>query len=210
MRKITLAAAIAALCAFPALAQDVSTQEQAIIETSLGTITVALDAVHAPRTVANFIRYAKEKHFDGTVIYRVVPGFVLQMGSYDADGKPRSTHAPIPLEADNGLSNLRGTLAMAHGDIPASATAEFFINLADNSAALDHKAGDSANNTGFAVFGHVTSGMDVADKIAATPLGGKGPFADAAPLTPVVIEKISIAAAPPTPPAATQLPPDTQ
>jgi peptidyl-prolyl cis-trans isomerase A (cyclophilin A) len=104
---------------------------QATIETSLGTITVALDAAHAPATVVNFIRYAKEKHFDGTVIYRVVPGFVLQMGSYEADGHPRPTHAGIPLEANNGLSNLRGTLSMARGDDPSSGTAEF--NLADNS-----------------------------------------------------------------------------
>jgi peptidyl-prolyl cis-trans isomerase A (cyclophilin A) len=206
MRKIVLAIAMAALAAMPASAQDASARKQAIIETSLGTITVALDADHAPQTVANFIRYAKEKHFDGTVIYRVVPGFVLQMGSYEADGKPRRTHAPIALEADNGLSNIRGTLAMAHGDNPASATAEFFINLSDNSASLNHEARDSGNTTGFAVFGHVTDSMDVVDKIAAVPLGGVGPFTNAAPMTPVVIETVRIIDVPP--PATTQLPPD--
>ncbi|HEY7976619.1 MAG TPA: peptidylprolyl isomerase [Rhizomicrobium sp.] len=210
MRCLSLAVAVAAFFVSGALAQtapQIAAGPQATIETSLGAITVALDPVHAPLTVANFIRYAKEKHFDGTVIYRVVPGFVLQMGSYEADGKPRRTHAPIPLEANNGLSNVRGTLAMAHGDMPASATAEFFINLSDNSASLNHEAGDTGDTTGFAVFGQVTSGMDVADKIAAVALGGVGPFANAAPVTPVVIEKVTIAEAPQAPSAA--LPADT-
>jgi peptidyl-prolyl cis-trans isomerase A (cyclophilin A) len=208
MRSVLLAASAAAFFVSGAMAQTVpqaSAGPQASIETSLGTITVALDPVHAPLTVANFVRYAKEKHFDGTVIYRVVPGFVLQMGSYEADGSPRPTHTGIPLEANNGLSNLRGTLSMARNDDPASGTAEFFINLADNSASLNHDASDGGNNTGYAVFGDVISGMDVVDKIAAVPLGGVGPFADAAPLTPVVIEKVSIIDAPP---AAAQLPAD--
>ena len=205
MRSMLLAAAVS-LFATGALAQD---QQEAIIQTSLGTISIALDAQHAPQTVANFIRYANEKHFDGTVIYRVVPGFVLQMGSYDANGAPRPTHAGIPLEANNGVSNIRGSVAMARSDDPSSATAEFFISLSDNSASLDHAASDTANTTGYAVFGHVTGGMDVADKIAAVPLGGVGPFAGAAPLVPVVIEKVSVVDAPPTPPAAAELPPDT-
>jgi cyclophilin family peptidyl-prolyl cis-trans isomerase len=172
----------------PALAQDVSAQQQAIIATSLGTITVTLDTSHAPQTVANFIRYAKEKHFDGTVFYRVVPGALIQAGSYDADGKPRGgVHAPIRFEGDNGLKNIRGAIAMAHGDDPNSATSEFFIDIAPLPS-LDHDAG----NAGFAVFGQVTGGMDVVDKIAALPLGGKSPFEGAAPLTPVTIEKVSI------------------
>ena len=163
----------------------------ATIATSLGTITVALDAAHASATVSNFIRYAREKHFDGTVIYRVVPGFVIQMGSYEADGTARPTHDGIPLEANNGQRNTRGSLSMARGDDPSSATAEFFIDLADNPD-LDHAAGDAGNTTGYAVFGHVISGMDVVDKIAAVPLGGKGPFADAAPQTPVVIQSVTV------------------
>lgn len=195
MRSILLAAA-ATCCVSGASAQ---TAPQAMIETSLGAITVALDPAHAPLTVANFIRYAKEKHFDGTVFYRVVPGALIQAGSYDADGKPRAgIHAPIRFEGDNGLKNMRGAIAMAHGDDADSATSEFFIDIAPLPS-LDH----DANNAGFAVFGQVTSGMDVVDKIAALPLGGKGPFAGAAPLTPVVIEKVTIvepvpAAAPPT------------
>ncbi|MBS0274981.1 MAG: peptidylprolyl isomerase [Proteobacteria bacterium] len=179
-----------------ASAQDMPAQKQATIETSLGTITVALDASRAPLTVANFIRYAKEKHFDGTVFYRVVPGALIQAGSYDANGKPRAgVHAPIRFEGDNGLKNVRGAIAMAHGDDANSATSEFFIDIAPLPS-LDH----DANNAGFAVFGQVTGGMDVVDKIAALPLGGKGPFAGAAPVTPVVIEKVTIADLPPAVP----------
>jgi peptidyl-prolyl cis-trans isomerase A (cyclophilin A) len=143
--------------------------------------------------VENFIRYAREGHFDGTAVYRVVPGFVIQAGSIEADGKERGAHAPIALESGNGLGNVRGAVAMARSDEPASATAEFFIDLEDNSAALDPKPGAAPNTTGYAVFGKVIAGMDVVDKIAATPLaGGKGPFPDAAPATPVVIEKVTV------------------
>ncbi len=185
MRGI-LALAAALLFATAANAQ------QAKFETSLGNITVALDAAHAPRAAANFIAYAREGHFDGTVFYRVVPGFVIQMGSTDADGNPRPVHAPIPLESANGLKNLRGTLSMARSDDPGSATAEFFINLSDNPD-LDPTAGADPNTTGYAVFGHVTDGMDVVDKIAASVLhGGKGPFPDAAPAFPVIVTKVTI------------------
>ena len=166
----------------------------ATIETSLGTIIVALDAVHAPATVANFVRYAREGHFDGTVFYRVEPGFVIQAGSYLPDGSFKGgIHAAIPLEANNGLHNLYGAIAMARGDDPASADAEFFIDLADNTGALDPAPGDMANKTGYAVFGVVASGMDVLSAIAAVPLGGKGPFPPTStPATPVVITKVTI------------------
>jgi peptidyl-prolyl cis-trans isomerase A (cyclophilin A) len=167
-----------------------------IVETSLGTITLALDPVHAPATVANFERYVLGKHFDGTMFYRVEPGFVIQAGSYDAAGNYRGgVRAPIPLEANNGLKNERGAVAMARGDDPASADAEFFIDLADN-ANLDQAPGDTANKTGYAVFAHVVSGMDVADKIAGVATGGKGPFpANVTPAEPVTIEKVTIAGA---------------
>ena len=190
MRRILLGLVAAISLAAAANAQ--TTGPQATIQTSMGTITVALDAQHAPLTVANFVRYANEKHFDGTVIYRVVPGFVLQMGSYEADGNRRPVHDGVPLEANNGLSNIRGSVAMARSDAPGSGTAEFFISLSDNSASLDHQASDTGNTTGYAVFGHVVGGMDVVDKIAATPLGGTGPFPDAAPLVPVTIESVTV------------------
>jgi cyclophilin family peptidyl-prolyl cis-trans isomerase len=167
------------------------------IETSLGTITVALDAARAPASVANFIAYARAGHFDGTVIYRVVPDFVIQAGSYEADGTARPTRGPIPLESANGLKNLRGTLSMARNDDPASATAEFFINLSDNPP-LDPTPGAAPNTTGYAVFAKVVDGMDVVDRIAASVLhGGKGPFPDAAPAFPVTIQKVTIIAAAP-------------
>lgn len=162
------------------------------IQTSLGTITIALDSAHAPATVANFIAYAKEGHFDGTAIYRVVPGFVIQMGSFDANGKGRPVHAPIPLETSAGLKNVRGSVAMGRQVAPQSATADFFINLDDNGS-LDPDPAAPPNTTGYAVFGKVTGGMDVVDKIAGLPLhGGKGPFPDAAPATPVTVEKVTI------------------
>lgn len=168
-------------------------QETAVIQTSLGTITIALDRAHAPASVDNFLRYTREAHFDGTVIYRVEPGFVLQMGSFDAKGAERPVHEPIALESGNGLSNSRGSVAMARSDEPVSATAEFFIDLADNKR-LDAHAGAPAGTTGYAVFGKVVSGMDVVDKIAATPLGGQGgPFPPTStPITPVTVEKITV------------------
>lgn len=185
MRAFWIAAFALLLSASACAAQQVQ------FDTSLGKITVALDAAHAPLAVANFLGYAREGHFDGTVVYRVEPGFVIQMGSYEADGTQRPVHAPIALESANGLKNLRGTLSMARADDPASATAEFFINLSDNPD-LDPKQGEAPNTTGYAVFGKVVSGMDVVDRIAASVLGGKGPFPNAAPAFPVVIQKATV------------------
>lgn len=194
---LMLAAAILLIAARGAAAQE------ATIETSYGTITVTLDAAHAPQTVANFVAYAREGHFDGTVVYRVVPGFVIQAGSTEASGGSRPVHAPIALETASGLKNLRGTIAMARSSDPTSATAEFFINLSDNPD-LDPHPGEAPNTSGYAVFGTV-SGMDVVDRIATVPTGGTtGPFPpDASPAMPVTIIKVTIvdAAAPSTPPA---------
>src|SRR5215469_8267259 len=161
-----------------------------LMETTSGNITIALDDAHAPKTVQNFLRYVTEHHFDGTVVYRVEPGFVIQAGSYEADGRYRGVHDPIPLEANNGLKNLRGTIAMARTD-PDTATAEFFINLADNHS-LDRHADDPGNSTGYAVFGRVIAGMEVVDRIAATPVGGVGPFPSQAPIKPITILRISV------------------
>ena len=177
------------------LAMPVSAQTsgaKAVIETSMGNMVIELDPEHTPVTVANFLRYAREGHFDGTVFYRVAPGFVVQAGSYDAEGKPRAGHDPIPLETANALSNTRGTIAMARADEPNSAAAEFFINLADNTG-LDHQPDDHDNKTGYAVFGRVVEGLDVLDRIASVPLmGGIGPFPDAAPAMPVTIVKVTV------------------
>jgi cyclophilin family peptidyl-prolyl cis-trans isomerase len=184
MRRTLLLATAFALFAFSANATEVR------FDTSLGSFSVTLDAAHAPKTVANFLRYVNEKHFDGTAVYRVVPGFVIQMGSYDAQGGARETHAPVVLESANGLKNLRGTLSMARSSDPNSGTAEFFVNLSDNDS-LDPDAGAPPNQTGYAVFGKVVEGMAVVDRIAQVQLGGgHGPFPpDASPAIPVTITK---------------------
>lgn len=195
-----LAGALVFAFASQAGAQTASSPD-VLIHTSLGDITVALDPTHAPKTVDNFLRYVSEGHYDGTLVYRVVPGFVIQAGSYDSPTHTRPVHDPIPLEAGNGLKNVRGTIAMARQTDPDSATAEFFINLADNTG-LDRQDGDAEGTTGYAVFGHVISGMDVVDRIAAVPLGSGGPMPGAFPVQPVTIEKVTAAAAPlsPSPP----------
>jgi len=174
---------------------------QAKVETSLGNFTISLDRINAPKAVANFIAYARAHHYDGTIVYRIEPGFVIQMGSFEPGGGSRPVGAPVPLETANGLHNVRGTVALARQSDPNSATAEFFVNLADNPD-LDAKAGAPPNTTGYTVFGRVSDGMDVVDKIAAVPLGGQGPFPPrATPLAPVLIRKVTITEQPsPNPP----------
>lgn len=201
MRFLTVfaAAVLCTLSVVPATAQP-----EARIETSMGTIVVLLDNEKAPKTVANFIRYAKAGHFNGTVFYRIVPGFVIQAGSMGADGKWRPLNKPIPLETATGLSNKRGTIAMARDAKPATAQAEFFINLADtNALGLDAKPTDAPNTTGYAAFGMVTEGMEVVDAISKVELGGgKGGFPDAYPKKAIIIKKVTIGEAvpPPEPP----------
>ena len=176
------------------------------LQTSMGQIVLELNRERAPLTVANFLRYVTEGHFNNTVIYRVVPRFVIQGGSIGANGNGKPVHEPIPLEANNGLSNLRGTITMARASEPASATAEFFINLVDNTG-LNQEAGDTENRTGYAVFGRVVSGMETVDLITQLPLGGGyGPFPANAPLIPAIIRSATIldpSGAPPPTPAQT-------
>ena len=160
------------------------------MQTSMCDIALQLDQQHAPQTVANFLRYTKEKHFDGTLIYRVMANVLIQGGSWDGPGHARGVHKPIPLEADNGLKNLRGTIAMARGE-PNSATAEFFINIIDDPG-LDHQAADTANTTGFTVFGSVIAGMDVVDRIGKVPTGDNGPMKGQAPVDPITVLKVQV------------------
>ena len=180
------------------------------LQTSMGQIVLELNRERAPLTVANFLRYVTEGHFNNTVIYRVVPRFVIQGGSVGANGNGKPVHEPIPLEANNGLSNLRGTITMARSSEPASATAEFFINLVDNTG-LNQEAGDTENRTGYAVFGRVVSGMETVDLITQLPLGGGyGPFPANAPLIPAIIRSATIldaSGAPAPMPAPAQAPP---
>ena len=151
-------------------------------ETSLGDFVIALDADKAPVTVANFLQYVDDGHFDGTVFHRVIPGFVIQGGGMTADMNQKPTRKPIENEATNGLKNLRGTLSMARTNDVNSATSQFFVNLADN-AFLDHQG---PRNFGYAVFGKVVEGMDVIDAIAAVKTGRKRGHDDV-PLEPVVV-----------------------
>jgi cyclophilin family peptidyl-prolyl cis-trans isomerase len=153
-------------------------------ETTLGDFTVELFDKEAPRTVANFLKYVEDQFFDGTIFHRVVPGFVIQGGGMEPGPTQKPTRPPIQNEATNGLENLRGTLSMARTNDIHSATSQFFVNLADNDF-LDHRPG----NYGYAVFGRVTEGMDVIDKIAAVATGRRRGFDDC-PLEDVVIRSV--------------------
>jgi cyclophilin family peptidyl-prolyl cis-trans isomerase len=150
-------------------------------ETTLGSFTIELFEKDAPISSKNFLDYVDSGHFDGTVFHRVIPGFVIQGGGLTGDMRQKATQAPIRNEAGNGLKNRRGTLSMARTSDPHSATAQFFVNLVDN-VSLDPGRGGA----GYAVFGHVTEGMDVVDKIAAVKTGNKGGHQDV-PVTPVEV-----------------------
>jgi peptidyl-prolyl cis-trans isomerase B (cyclophilin B) len=151
-----------------------------------GVITLELDAEKAPKSTANFLAYVNKGHYNNTVFHRVIPGFMVQGGGFEPGMKQKGTDAPIDNEANNGLKNNNYTVAMARTNDPHSATAQFFINVADN-AFLNHTA-ISAQGWGYAVFGKVISGSDVVDKIKAVKTGRKG-FHDDVPVEDVVIEK---------------------
>lgn len=161
----------------------------AVISTSAGDITVELFKDKAPVSVANFLRYVSEGFYAETIFHRVKAGYVIQGGGYTTDMVERTTHPPILNEATNGLRNTRGTLSMARTRALRSATSQFYINLANNSE-LDHR-GYSPEDFGYAVFGRVLSGMDVVDKIAASPTGTVDGHEDV-PLTPIVIKGVTV------------------
>jgi len=160
---------------------------QVEMKTSLGTITLELNRTKAPITVKNFLQYVEDKHFDGTIFHRVMKTFMIQGGGFDADKKRKSLRDPIKLESQNGLSNFRGTIAMARTGIPDSATAQFFINVVDNGYRLDYQPG---RLDGYAVFGKVTQGMDVVDKIRDTPIAPQGGAFANCPVKNVIIESV--------------------
>jgi peptidyl-prolyl cis-trans isomerase B (cyclophilin B) len=156
-----------------------------VIDTSLGKIKVELNEEKAPVTVKNFLAYVDAKFYDGTLFHRVIPRFMIQGGGFEPGLKEKTTKDPIKNEAANGLSNERGTIAMARTPDPDSATAQFFINVADNKRSLDK----TDDNPGYAVFGKVIEGMDVADKIVAVDSKTSG-MHDHVPLEDVVINSI--------------------
>lgn len=171
------------------LGTSLSVQAQKVkLATSVGDIVIDLDGEKAPKSVENFIQYVKAGHYNGTVFHRVIPNFMIQGGGMTADMTEKPTRPPIPLESKNGLSNVRGSVAMARTNDPASATAQFFINVQDNER-LNATGAREAN--GYAVFGKVISGMDVVDKIRAVPTGSKGMFGDV-PTSPVTIIKATL------------------
>lgn len=158
-----------------------------LLKTSLGDITLELDADKAPITVANFIHYIKSGQYDGAIFHRVIPGFMIQGGGFDSAMHEKPTQAPIQNEAKNGLKNAAYTIAMARTGKPHSATAQFFINVADNRP-LDYPSRDG---WGYAVFGKVVQGVDTVERIAQVRTGRRGMF-DNVPLTPVVIESATL------------------
>jgi peptidyl-prolyl cis-trans isomerase A (cyclophilin A)/peptidyl-prolyl cis-trans isomerase B (cyclophilin B) len=162
---------------------------RAKIVTSKGDITVELFADKAPKTVENFLQYARDGHYDRLIFHRVVGGFVVQGGGYNQYYAERPTRAPVPYEGDNGLPNLRTTLSMARTMDPNSAASQFFINLRDNDQ-LDHFVNDLGPRYGYAVFGRVIEGMEVVDAIGAAATGPGGPFEAEVPAQPIIIVRV--------------------
>ncbi|ODU48390.1 peptidylprolyl isomerase [uncultured Aquimonas sp.] len=176
----------------PAAEQPAAPAPRVALTTNLGRIVIELDPVKAPKSAENFLQYVRDGFYAGTVFHRVIPGFMAQGGGFTADLQLKPTRAAIPNEANNGLSNLRGTVAMARTNDPHSATAQFFINVVDNQR-LDFVS-EQDGLWGYAVFGKVVEGMEVVDKIIAIPTGGQGPLPSAVPMEPVVIESAELLA----------------
>jgi cyclophilin family peptidyl-prolyl cis-trans isomerase len=191
IRRLTV---ITLALVFAASSEGVAMEEKkvnpsVIFETSLGNITVELSQDKAPKTVANFLEYVKTGYFKGTIFHRVIKGFMVQGGGLTADMKGKPTQSPVENEATNGLKNTRGTIAMARTAEIHSATSQFFINTVDNSF-LDHRS-KSPDKFGYCVFGKVTSGMDVVDKIEGAQTETKGMYQNV-PTKPVVISDVRL------------------
>jgi len=186
MRKFWLILSLACM-GTSALAENVLVK----METSKGDIYLKLFKDKAPKSVENFLSYANEGFYDGTIFHRVISTFMIQGGGFDENLQRKETKAPITNEANNGLKNLRGTIAMARLPDPHSATAQFFINVQDN-AALNYTGDQNTNTWGYAVFGKVVKGMDVVDDIRFVPTAGKMPFRKDVPVENVVIQSVKV------------------
>jgi peptidyl-prolyl cis-trans isomerase A (cyclophilin A) len=189
----------------PPAAAAATPPPQVLLRTSQGEITLELYPDKAPKSVANFLQYVRDGFYDGTLLHRAIPGYLVQGGLYTRDLQPRRTRPAVASEADNGLSNLRGTVAVARGADPNSGTAQFFFNLVDNRR-LDFVGNQSGLTWGYAVFGKVTKGMDVVDKIAALPTRALGPFAGDVPDPLVLIESAHVIGEEALPAASTSTP----
>jgi peptidyl-prolyl cis-trans isomerase A (cyclophilin A) len=190
MRKVLIALLMALSWGFATAADEVPAHPYVEMITTEGRILLELDGREAPLTVAHFLELVDSGFYDGTIFHRVIPGFMAQGGGYTPDFKLKETDATIPNESGNGLSNLRGTIAMARTDDPHSANAQFFINVVDNGR-LDPQKKGRDGRWGYTVFGQVIEGMDVVDKIVSGKTGAQGPFQSDVPLVPVVIKKMS-------------------
>lgn len=198
---------LAAQTAKPAAPAAAMPSPQVLLHTSQGDITLELYPDKAPKSVANFLQYVRDGFYDGTLLHRVIPGYLVQGGLYTRDLQPKRTRPAVASEADNGLSNLRGTVAVARGGDPNSGTAQFFFNLVDNRR-LDYVGNQPGLTWGYTVFGKIIKGMDVVDKIAALPTRAIGPFAGDVPNPLVLIESARvIGEAAPTPAASSATPP---
>ncbi|WP_370681798.1 peptidylprolyl isomerase [Comamonas sp. GB3 AK4-5] len=184
---LTLAASALAASIFAAPAWAQSGPPRVKLTTSMGDIVLELNPSAAPKTVENFLLYVNDKHYDGTVFHRVMDGFMIQGGGFTADLQQKPTRAPIPLEAKNGLKNDKYTIAMARTGNPNSATAQFFINVANN----DSLNAPKPDGYGYAVFGKVVEGMETVDKIRTVPTGNRGMHQNV-PTTPVTITKATV------------------
>ena len=162
---------------------------QVLMTTTVGPITLELDTDNAPKTVDNFLSYVADGFYDGTIFHRVIDNFMIQGGGFTAGMEQKDTKAPVENEANNGLKNDRGTIAMARTQDPHSATAQFFINVQDNDF-LNH-TGENIQGWGYAVFGKVTDGEDVLDKIRCVQTGGQGGHQDV-PIEPIIIESVTL------------------
>ena len=160
-----------------------------LMTTTLGPMTLELDTANAPMTVENFLSYVSNGFYDGTIFHRVIDNFMVQGGGFTADMEQKATQAPIENEANNGLKNARGTIAMARTQDPHSATAQFFINVQDNDF-LNH-TGENMQGWGYAVFGKVTEGEDVLDKIRCVQTGSQAGHQDV-PVEPIIIESVTV------------------
>jgi len=160
-----------------------------LMTTTVGPMTLELDADNAPKTVENFLYYVSSGFYDGTIFHRVINNFMVQGGGFTADMEQKATQAPIENEANNGLKNARGTIAMARTQDPHSATAQFFINVQDNDF-LNH-TGENMQGWGYAVFGKVTEGEDVLDKIRCVQTGSQAGHQDV-PVEPIIIESVTV------------------
>ncbi|HCL87214.1 MAG TPA: peptidylprolyl isomerase [Comamonadaceae bacterium] len=186
-RKTALALTSLALAAITNVAGAQTADPQVKLTTSLGDIVVQLDPARAPATVANFVQYVKDGHYNGTVFHRVMDGFMIQGGGFTPEMQQKPTRAPIKLEAGNGLKNDKYTIAMARTSNPDSATSQFFINVVNN----DMLNAPKPDGHGYAVFGKVIEGQAVVDKIKAVPTGNRGGHQNV-PATPVLIQSATL------------------